>query len=233
MIKTLRITGVAAVAFAGVVLASVLGPVSLIHLDDRNDQQMGKILAAPGAVERFQELHGDKNQASQNTKPPLVMQAELFKDIIDPKLPTPVAQTQTPVTTIRSTPMAQTAGRFREVHPDRDELFALESECPRLRTLSVDNTFKWVQCGSEVGHLTIKEVREGSVICWDGNRESEVTDGSRAGRVSLLEADDAAASRDPAASPARRGEGQRSRRASRDAGPSGSSSAAGRHAENE
>jgi len=94
MIKTLRLTGVAAVAFAGLVLASVLGPVSLIRLDDTSDQRMGEILASPGAVERFHDLHGDKNPAGQDTTPPLVRQAELFKDIIDPKLLSPAPAMQ-------------------------------------------------------------------------------------------------------------------------------------------
>ncbi len=104
MIKTLRITGVAAVALAGVVLASVLGPASLIHWGGPDDQQMEKIVAAPSAVERFREQYGDKGHVDADQIPPLVRQAELFKDIIDPQLPaageakTPTASANKPRT---------------------------------------------------------------------------------------------------------------------------------------
>ncbi len=198
MIKTLRITGVAAVAFAGVVLASVLGPVSLIHLDNRNDRQMAKILDAPSAVERFQKQHAGSNQVSQDTKPPLVKQAEFFKDLIDPKLPVPAASTPASSAPVRSSPVIKpltTSPKFALIgtscspsHPN--------SSFAYIRFL--DNTFQWVQCGSEVGHLLIKEVRESSVICWDGNRESEIAMEPVPERASLLEADNVASA--PAAS---------------------------------
>jgi hypothetical protein len=194
MIKTLRITGVAAVAFAGLVLASVLGPVSLIHLDNKNDQRMGKFLSSPGAVERFHELHGDKNAPNQDTKPPLVRQAELFKDIIDPKIvvarpadAAPVAPRPGPSPKIPVQPSAQ----FTLIGTSWS---ASDPSASFAYVRSPNNTFQWVQCGDEIGHLTIKEVRENSVLCWDGQREREVPMEAVPGRVSLLDTGAAAAS---------------------------------------
>lgn len=196
MIKTLRITGVAAVAFAGVVLASVLGPVSLIHFDEKGDQRMGMVLASPGAVERFRDLHGDQSAAGQDTKPPLIKQAEAFKDIIDPKLPPPT-------TTAQATPTVPRPGPGpKPPVPSSTKFTLIGTSCSPSNPNSsfayvrfLDNTYQWVQCGSEVGHMVIKEVREGSVICWDGHRDSEIAMEVVPDRVSLLEAnDDAAAS---------------------------------------
>jgi len=195
MIKTLRITGVAAVAFAGVVLASVLGPVSLIHFDDKGDQRMGMVLASPGAVERFRDLHGDQSTAGQDTKPPLIKQAEAFKDIIDPKLPPPTTTAQTPISTRRETPVAKPQTTTAKFYLIGTSCSPSNPNSSFAYIRSLDNTYKWVECGGEIGHLVIKEVREGSVICWDGHRDSEIAMEVVPDRASLLEMnDDAAAS---------------------------------------
>ena len=194
MIQTLRLTGVAAVAFAGLVLASVLGPVSLIRLDDKNDQRMGKVLGSPGAVERFHDLHGDKSTGNQDTTPPLVRQAELFKDILDPKLPPPAAAVQAHTPAPRVNPIVKpvsTTAKFTLIGTSYSPSNPISSFA---YVRFPDNTYQWIQCGSEVGHMVIKEVREGSVICWDGHRDSEIAMEVVPDRVSLLETDDVAAS---------------------------------------
>src|SRR4030042_1874599 len=89
MIKTLHITGVAAVIIAGIGLASVLGflnPASLLHLSlgTRDDKQTEKILGSPSAADRFKALHGDKPDTGQGSTPPLIKQAEQFANIINP-----------------------------------------------------------------------------------------------------------------------------------------------------
>jgi hypothetical protein len=200
MIKTLRITGVAAVAFAGLVLASVLGPASWIHFGSKNDPQMDSVLSSLGAVERFQQLHGDKNAPSQDTKPPLVKQAELFKDIIDPRIVVPEK-------TADAAPVAPRPSSGPKIPVIPSALFTLigtscsasnpNSSFAYIR--SSNNTFQWVQCGSEIGHLTVKEVRENSLLCWDGARESEIPMEAVPDRVSLMETDGASIS--PAETP--------------------------------
>jgi len=193
MVKILQITGLAAVAFAGLVLASVLGPVALIHLDSKNDQRIGRVQSSPGAVERFQELHGDRNAPNQDTKPPLVKQAELFKDIIDPKPvieDRPVARAEPPArVTPGPAPRAPVTAKFTLLGTSR----STSNPSASFAYIRLpDNTYQWVQSGSEIGHLTIKEVREGSLLCWDGQRESEVSMEAVVDRVSLMTADEAA-----------------------------------------
>jgi len=187
MVKTLRIAGVAAVAFAGVVLASVLGRVSLIHLEGPGDEKMEKILVSAGAVDRFRELHADGDQANQDTTPPLVKQAELFKDIIDPKVPTPVATAEKTAVTPRAI-----APRKPESTSQTLTLLgtAVSPSNPSSSFAYIrfqDSTCQWVACGSEVGHLVIKEVKEDSIICWDGRRDSELAIEVVPDRASLLE----------------------------------------------
>jgi hypothetical protein len=58
----------------------------------------------------------------------------------------------------------------------------------------VDNAKKWVQSGEVVGHLTIKEVRESSVICSDGRQDNEIMMEVVPDRVSMLETGDLTAS---------------------------------------
>lgn len=174
MIQTLRITGVAAVALAGVVLASVLGPVSLIHLDNQSGQRMEKILTAPSAVERFREQNGDRNQGDLDTTPPLVRQAETFKGIIDP--PPPPAPVARPAA-------AAAAPRAPVVRPPAvTQKFELvgTSHSPSNPAFSFayirlpDGTYQWIPSGGQIGHLVVKEIRQGSIICLDGQTESEI-----------------------------------------------------------
>jgi hypothetical protein len=170
MIRTLRITSVAAVLLAGVVLASVLGPVSLISFGVRSDKQVKKVLDAPSAVDRFKEQHPDKDQ-SQDTTPPLVKQAELFADILKPRVPT---SAQAPATAARAavrpsvTPPVVSAN-FNLVGLSYSPSPAFSFAYIRLP----DQTYQWVQPGSQIGHIVVKEVRSDRIIYWDGRQDVE------------------------------------------------------------
>jgi hypothetical protein len=50
-----------------------------------------------------------------------------------------------------------------------------------------DNTSQWVRKGDEINHLTIREIKRKSVLCWDGSRESEITVTEPPQTASLLE----------------------------------------------
>ncbi|MCX5646851.1 MAG: hypothetical protein NTZ17_19560 [Phycisphaerae bacterium] len=191
MIKTLRITSVAAVLLAVVVLASVLGylrPDSLSHLNFgvRSDKQIEKILTGPSAVDRFKEQHGNKVPSGEDTTPPLVKQAELFADIINPSAPTglpggmPNGQPPRPSFVKPSVPVA---GKF-------ELLGTCYSDTPGTSFAYIrlpDGTCQWAGVGTEIGRVTIKEVRKGSIVCWDGGRDVEMNTVATPETSSLLE----------------------------------------------
>jgi hypothetical protein len=179
MIKTLRITSVAAVVLAVVVLASVLGylrPASLIHLSvgTGGDKQIENVLSGPGAVERFKTLYGSKVPNSEDTTPPLIKQAELLADIINPpaspdtppKLPSQLP----PKPSLSPKPPVAVSGKF-------DLLGTCYSSNPKASYAYIqlpDNTCQWVGLGTEIGHGTIKEIRKGAIVYWDGSRNIEI-----------------------------------------------------------
>jgi hypothetical protein len=171
MIKTLRITGVAVVLLAGVVLASVLVPTSVFHFGARGDKQLSRILNEPNAVDRWKNQHGSEDQSKRDATPPLVKQAEMLAKIINPPVRTPTAG---PITPTRTTPSTTTIKP-----PPGTPKFALVGTAysPSMPSASfayirlADNTtYQWAQLGEQVGHLTIKEIKGDSITCWDGSR---------------------------------------------------------------
>lgn len=187
MIKTLRITSVAVVILAGVVIASIAGPASLLGFGVRGDAQMEKILNAPSAVDRFKEQHGDKPQDNQDTTPPLIRQAELLANIINP--PATIAPAvRTPTKTGTATPATplppRTSAKFSLVGTSysahANESFAYV----RL----ADNSYLWVRPGEAVGYLVVKEIRNGSILYWDGSQDVEMMVEATPETASLLEA---------------------------------------------
>jgi len=178
MIKTLRITSVAAVLLAVVVLASVLGylrPAALIHLRlaVRGDKQIDSILGGTSAVERFKTQYGSKVAGGEDTTPPLVKQADLFANIINPPADTaaklsgqmPPRQKASPI------PPVAVSGKF-------DLLGTCYSPDPKSSYAYIrlpDNTYQWVGVGSEIGRVTVKEIRKGSILYWDGKSNVEMS----------------------------------------------------------
>jgi hypothetical protein len=191
MIKTLRITSAAAVVLAVVVLASVLGflrPASLVHLNfgARDDKQIGKILDGASAVERFKAQTGDKASSSADTTPPLVKQADLFAEIINPpaSVAAPKLPSQLPPKPVAGVkPFAPVSGKF-------ELLGTCYSADPKTSFAYIqlpDKTYRWVGVGSEIGHATIKEIRSGSIVYLDGIRDVEMNATSTPETSSLLE----------------------------------------------
>jgi hypothetical protein len=199
MIQTLRITGVAAVAFAGVILASLLGPVSLIRLDDSRNKKIDKIITAPGAVDRFQSQHTGDDPVGADTTPPLVKQAESFKDIIDPPAPVVAEAPKTPPTG-RGTTTAKSPPASSQKFTLLGTSYSPSNPGSSLAYVRfVDNTCQWIECGSEVGHDVIKKIREDSIVCSDGRRDTVLFVVVVPDRVSLLEADGVVSTSDAAA----------------------------------
>ncbi len=200
MAITMRITGLFAVLLAAGVLFLVLGPQSVIpqvlaKFSLSNDEEAQRILDAPGVVERFRENQGDRKQNKQDATSPLVKQAETFADILDP--PEPAAgQTRTtrdltrrarpaivkpPVATSAKFSLVGTS--FSQSDPQRSFAFI------RL----ADDSLQWARTGDTVGHLVVKEIRDRSIVYWDGHTDVEMSVNDIPETASLLETPDSAA----------------------------------------
>jgi hypothetical protein len=232
MIKTLRITSVAAVLLAVVVLASVLGylrPAALMHLNFavRSDKQVEKILHGPSAVDRFKEQYKNKSPSGGDATPPLVKEAEQFADIINPKAPVGA-----PVTTsIAPIPKQSSA---KPIAPVSSKFELLGTSCSSNPNTSFayirlpDSTCQWTGVGTEIGHVTIKEIRKGSIVCWDGSKDVEMTAVATPETSTLLET--GKAPQDATSQPQASSESPKSGRASnvKMPSPTGASARAGR-----
>jgi len=193
MIKTLRLTSVVAVIFAGVVLASVLGyvrPDSFLHLSSATggDKQTEKILGGPSAVERFKMMYADKVPTSEDKTPLLVKQAELLASILNPPArvdETPRQPSFQPPKPVKPGPRPPAA-----VSTKFTLLGTSYSSNPKMSYAYIrlpDNTLRWAGVGDEIGHVTIKEIRSGSIVCWDGGTHSEIPVEATPDPSSLLE----------------------------------------------
>ena len=187
MVRLLQIAGVGALLVAGVVLASLnpWRPVGLLHLGISSDPDATRFLNAEGAVARFNARKDSQVSDDQDKTPPLVKQAQTLESILNPRVPPPAAaaaaSTRAPSTAVLRPP---SSAKFELIGisylpPDPENSFAY-IHLP-------DNTFQWVRQGSEVGHLTIKQVKQDSIICSDGQRLSEMKVGPVVDTASLLE----------------------------------------------
>ncbi len=194
MIKTLRITSVAAVVFAAVVLASVLGfrrPIAFLHLNlaTGGNKQVENILGGPSAVDRFKEKFGSKVKGSEDTTPPLVKEATVLEGIINPR-------ESTTQPTLRSLPPKPAPGIKPPVAVStKFELLGLCYSPDAKTSLAYirlpDGAFQWVGPGSEIGRLTIKEIRQSSIVYEDGGRDVEMPVVAPPETANLLEASNA------------------------------------------
>ena len=166
MIKTLRITSVAAVALAVVFFAfpAVFGV--------RGDQQTERFLNSAGVIEKFNKLRSGKSAKGRSQVSPLVKQAEAFALYLDPPKPPPKRKV---VKTDDEPPE-----RFRP--PEVTAKFTLigtshYASHPELSLALIDEVGKglhWVRQSGKVGHLIIEEVKAGLVVVRDGQRTFEL-----------------------------------------------------------
>ena len=187
MVRLLQIAGVGALLVAGVVLASLnpWRPLNFLHLGISQDPEAAKFLNTEGADTRLDTRKDSQASGDQDKTSPLVRQAQTLESIINPRVPPTAPATtvsaRTPSTAVLRPP---TAAKFDLVgisylQSDPESSFAYI----RLP----DNTYQWVRQGSEVGHLTIKQVKNDSIICFDGQRMSEMKVEPTVDTASLLE----------------------------------------------
>ncbi len=167
MIKTLRITSVAAVALAVVFFAfpAVFGV--------RGDEQTERFLNSAGVIEKFNKLRSGKSAKGRSQVSPLVKQAEAFALYLDPpKPPKPEITTPGP----RPTPIP---GPKPKVVSAKFTLIGTSyyASHPELSLALIDEVGKglrWVRQSGKVGHLIIEEVKAGLVVVRDGQGTFEL-----------------------------------------------------------
>jgi hypothetical protein len=166
MIKTLKVVSilVAMCALGSVVFVVVLGI--------QGDQQIEELLKAPGAIEEFRKLAKTPDE-SEDQVSPLVRHAKDFSLRINPPPPPKpkppeaaptrrVARKETPTP---PSPKAPVRAKFKLLATCRYK----QQPGRSLALLDMPaKGIKWYRQGDGVGHLTIQEVKDGSVVCSDG-----------------------------------------------------------------
>ena len=169
MIKTLRITTIIAAFLAAGFLAfpAVYGY--------RGNEQIEQFLKSPGAIEKFNKAKGVKSRKTGDQTSPLAKQATLFGLYLNPPPRRKVAPKP------KTTQVARKPAPITEVPVVISAKFKLigtsyYASRPELSLAYIDEPGKglyWIRQGSEVGHLLIKQVKDGSIVVKD--REKTVT----------------------------------------------------------
>ena len=175
MLKTLKIT-----SFFSVIAAAV-AVVFLVVIALRGNPEAKAFFDRPGVVERFEDKV-DAEGSEEDVSSPLVSQAKAFALRIDPPpppappkpavKPTPPKEVARSQPTVRPTPTptpkVQVSNKF-------DVLATVKYESVPEKSLALlktsGNKQEWFRQGERVGNLVITEIRDGSVIFSQGNRE--------------------------------------------------------------
>lgn len=166
-LKTLRITGIIAVASVAILFAvpALFG----VHHDEKVEQ----FLNSPGAIEKFNEAKADKPAGSDRQISPLIKQAEAFALYLNPPAK-PEPKTTRPSRARREGPRPKgtVSSKFELIGTSYYELR------PDLSLALVDEPGKglhWVRQSGKVGHLIIENIKDALVVVRDGKRTFELT----------------------------------------------------------
>ncbi len=191
MSKTLRIISVITAIF---VVAMVVLPAFSGYKIDENMQQM---LNGPGIIELCKNNIGNSQENLEDS--PLVKQAQQFALFLNPP-PPPPTQVQT------------NTASYNEPVPPRPVQVAPKFDLvatsyftakPELSLALIDEPGKglsWVRPSSQVGHLTIEEIKDGVIVIRDGNRTYDIST-QRPPRVSLIKGENSNISRPSVSTP--------------------------------
>jgi len=191
MVSTLRITSVVVIFAAADVVGLVAGPSSLIPnllagFALRSDPEIERILSEPSVVQRWIEENGDTHSSDQDTTSPLVRQAEAFKNIIDPPPAPPSANSGARKTTVAD--RGKTVVKPVTSSAQFDLVATTVSAEKSFAYIRLpDKTYRWARQGDVIGHLTIKEIRNESIVCSDGRADIPMVKEPVPDTASLLE----------------------------------------------
>jgi hypothetical protein len=166
MVKTLRITSVAAVFLAVVffVLPAVFG--------FRGDAQIEEFLKLPGAIEEFSEARGQARGEGESHVLPLIKQAESFASYLNPPARQEPAKSE-PIEKLSRVPRPSRAvsPKFRLIGTS---YYALRPDMSLALVDEPGKGFRWVSQSSEVGRLVIEKIEDARVLVRDGQRTFEM-----------------------------------------------------------
>ncbi len=173
MLKTLRVTSLVTVILAGI------GVMTIVVLGLKGDPQIKEFLAKPGIVDELRKKAGQEGTKEEKSSP-LVALARLMALRFDPppppkpivkdvKPPKEVARTQ-PVKPVIPQPKVQTVVKSNLL---ATVLYKSTPEKSLALLQTTGNKQEWFRQGEKVGHLEIKEVRDGSVIFTQGGKNPQ------------------------------------------------------------
>lgn len=193
MLQTLKIArlaaAIAAVGFIAFLAMSGLKP----------DKEMQEVIDKPSFIDKFKKLALNTNRTTTKESP-LVTEAKAFAFRINPPPPPkPVEVAETKPKELKIPDI----DRPKPPKQVKNSKFSLLATCRYESTPEkslallkiVAQGHKWVRQGETVGYLTIHEVKDGSIVLYQGDQEhSEITVRAKAVAKSLMrvESDDLA-----------------------------------------
>jgi hypothetical protein len=166
-LKTLRMTGIIAVASVAILFAvpALFG----VHHDEKVEQ----FLNSPGAIEKFNKAKADKPAGSHEQISPLIKQAEAFALYLNPPAKREPKTTK-PSRARREEPRPKgpVSSKFELIGTSYYELR------PDLSLALIDEPGKgvnWVRQSGKVGHLIIEDIKDALVVVRDGKKTFELT----------------------------------------------------------
>jgi hypothetical protein len=196
MVNTLRITSVVAVLVAAVLLVLVAGPKSLVpkllaKFAMGSDEEVDRILSAPSVVDRYRDDQG--NKSVPDVTPALIKQAEIFANILNPPEPAPTSARGKTARTSRNPKVVKPGPSSAKFGLVGTTYLASDPEMSFAYIRLADDTHQWLRKGDEVGHLKVKEIKSGSIICSDGHGDVEMATEPVPETANVLEAGGASA----------------------------------------
>jgi hypothetical protein len=170
MIKTPKILQIAIISIA--IMVAIFIGISLLF--GRNREDIGKFLISKDAIKKFKAQSG-KRQPGDDKISPLVQEAKKFALYLDPPPPPmPVQQsnnnyqnTLTPVNVRPVMPIVKFDLLATIVNTSKPEESRAMIDLP-------GSGQKFVKPGQQVGHTTIEEIKDGSIIVKAGERTEEL-----------------------------------------------------------
>ncbi len=173
MLKTLRITSVAAVlaACGFLIFFAVFGI--------RSDPKAEEFLRLPNAVEKFSKEQTQQSSKTDAQSTPLVRQAQAFGLYLNPPKPEPKPEDLEGSRVARPEVVAP---KFTLIGT------SFSAAHPELSLALIDEPGKglhWVKRSSKIDHLVIEQIKDGSVVVSDGSRTFDIV-AQRPEKVSFL-----------------------------------------------